>query len=110
MESPEAVRFVSSANNRGFVFVRHWGKSLMHNKNNNGPKIEPCGTPHLIAFPNDKTHLFGISDFYLRDMNLEKTEPGLLHHFPHFTPKISPLCRMILIYQLTMTNQLLSQK
>jgi hypothetical protein len=45
---------VSSANNRGFVFDRHWGKSLMYNKKNNGPKIEPCGTPHLITFSDDK--------------------------------------------------------
>ena len=34
IESPEAVRFVSSANNRGFVFDRHCGKSLMYNKRN----------------------------------------------------------------------------
>ena len=31
-ETPEAVRFVSSANNRGFVFDKHWGKSLIYNK------------------------------------------------------------------------------
>ena len=53
-ETPEAVRFVSSANNRGFVFDKHWGKSLIYNKKNNGPKIEPCGTPHLIALFDDK--------------------------------------------------------
>ncbi len=47
IESPEAVRFASSANSRGLVILRHSGKSLMYNKNNNGPKIEPCGTPHL---------------------------------------------------------------
>ena len=53
-ETPEAVRFVSSAYNRGFVFDEHWGKSLIYNKKNNGPKIEPCGTPHLIVFSDDK--------------------------------------------------------
>ena len=53
-EMPEAVRFVSSANNHGFVFDKHWGKSLIYNKKNNGPKIEPCGTPHLIVFSDDK--------------------------------------------------------
>jgi hypothetical protein len=39
---------VSSANNRGFVLFRQCGKSLMYNKKNNGPIIEPYGTPHLI--------------------------------------------------------------
>ena len=24
------------------------GKSLMYNRNSKGPKIEPCGTPHVI--------------------------------------------------------------
>ena len=43
------MRFVSSANSRGVVVLRHSGKSLMYNKNNNGPKIETCGTPHLIT-------------------------------------------------------------
>ena len=47
MEGPEAVRFVSSANSQGLVLFRHSGKSLMY-KHSNGPKIEPCGTPHLI--------------------------------------------------------------
>jgi hypothetical protein len=40
IESPKAVRFVSSANNRGFVLFRHWAKSFMYNKKNSGPKIE----------------------------------------------------------------------
>ena len=46
IESPEAVRFVSSANSQGFVILRHSGRSLMYNKNNSGPRIEPCGAPH----------------------------------------------------------------
>ena len=33
-ETPEAVRFVSLANNHGFVFDKHWGKSLIGNKKN----------------------------------------------------------------------------
>ena len=54
IEFAEAVRFVSSANNRGFVLFRQWGKLLMYNKKNNGPKIEPCGTPHLIKRWDEK--------------------------------------------------------
>ena len=46
-EYAEVVRFVSSANNRGFVLLRQRGRSLMYNKKSNGPKMEPCGTPHL---------------------------------------------------------------
>jgi hypothetical protein len=44
----EAVKFVSPANNRGFVLFRQCGKSLMYNKKNNGLNIELCGTPHFI--------------------------------------------------------------
>jgi hypothetical protein len=32
IKSPQAVRLMSSANNRGFVLYRHWGKSL-YNRN-----------------------------------------------------------------------------
>ena len=53
IEFAEAVKFVSSANNRGFaLFRRQCGKSLMSNKKNNGPNIEPCGTPHFIKRSN----------------------------------------------------------
>jgi hypothetical protein len=48
---------VSSANSRGLVLLRHSGKSLMYNRNSNGPKIEPWGTPHLINC-SDETDLF----------------------------------------------------
>ena len=27
--------------------------SFMYSKNNNGPKIEPCGTPQVICFISD---------------------------------------------------------
>ena len=50
------MRFVSSVNSRGLVFLRHSGKSLIYNKNSNGPKIEPCGTPYLIKC-SDETKL-----------------------------------------------------
>ena len=53
-ESSEAVRFVSSANIRGFVLFRRRGRSLMYSKKNSGPKIEPCGTPHVISRSDEK--------------------------------------------------------
>ena len=37
-----------SANIDGFLVERHLGKSFTYIKNNNnGPMIEPCGTPQL---------------------------------------------------------------
>ena len=40
---------VSSANNIGIALgSMTFGKSLMYTRNNNGPKIEPCGTPYFI--------------------------------------------------------------
>jgi hypothetical protein len=39
--------FVSSANMLAADEDRQFGRSFIYNKNNNGPKFEPCGTPHL---------------------------------------------------------------
>jgi hypothetical protein len=58
------IEFVSSANNRGFVLFRQCGKSLMYNKKNNGPNIEPCGTPHFIK-RSDENEFF-IWHFWFR--------------------------------------------
>ena len=30
--------------------------SLIYNKNNNGPSINPCGTPHFILLDNEQKH------------------------------------------------------
>ena len=30
----------------------------MYNKKSNGPKIEPCGTPHLIRRSDEKTFFY----------------------------------------------------
>ena len=57
IEFAEAVKFLSSANNRGFVLLRQRRRSLMYNKKSNGPKIEPCGTPHLIRRSDEKEFL-----------------------------------------------------
>lgn len=29
------------------------GKSFMYNKNNNGPKVDPCGTPTVMIKVSD---------------------------------------------------------
>ena len=42
------MTFVSSANRRGLVFSRHSDKSSIYDKNSNGPKIEPFGSPQSI--------------------------------------------------------------
>ena len=50
IQLPDEVIFVSSANIRGLVEFKHEGRSLIYNKNKSGPRIEPCGTPHVIFF------------------------------------------------------------
>ena len=45
---------VSPANKTDRLVVDTVVKSLMYNKNSNGPKLDPCGTPHLT---------FSLSDF-----------------------------------------------
>ena len=39
---------MSSANVLIFAFSKHLGMSLIYIKNRSGPRVEPCGTPHLI--------------------------------------------------------------
>ena len=34
-----------------------WFKSLIYNKNSNGPRIEPCGTPQEINFRDERQPL-----------------------------------------------------
>jgi len=37
----------------GVVELKHSGRSLIYNKNINGPKSEPSGTPQVIVFFDD---------------------------------------------------------
>ena len=53
---PDMNILVSSANKTERLVVDTAVKSLMYNKNSNGPKIDPCGTPHFT---------FSLSDFML---------------------------------------------
>ena len=46
-------RVVSCANNLALVVWRHLGKSLIYKRNKNGPRLDPCGTPHLSSFTSD---------------------------------------------------------
>ena len=46
-------KFVSSAKINGLACVRQFGRSLMYKMNNNGPRIDPCGTPFLILMASD---------------------------------------------------------
>ena len=41
---------VSSANLITFECTRHSEKSLKLIKNKSGPKMDPCGTPHVTGF------------------------------------------------------------
>ena len=47
---------VSSAKSRVSKFDA-FGRSLTCVENNNGPKVEPCGTPHAILFCSEETLL-----------------------------------------------------
>ena len=53
---PDINILVSSANKTDRLVVDTVVKSLMYNKISNGPKIDPCGTPHFT---------FSLSDFML---------------------------------------------
>ena len=46
---PAQDRFVSSANMEACVYLRHIGRSFIYGENSKGPKLEPCGTPHLTV-------------------------------------------------------------
>ena len=39
------------------ICSRQFGKSFMYIENSNGPRLDPCGTPHWIAFCSDFTLL-----------------------------------------------------
>ena len=43
-------KLVSSVNIIGTSTFEELERSFAYKKNNNGPTIEPCGTPHLISF------------------------------------------------------------
>ena len=48
---------VSSANRMNFNILEEKHKSFTYIKNNNGPKMDPCGTPHVIRTGWDKVPL-----------------------------------------------------
>ena len=87
IEFDEAVRFVSSANNRGLVLFGQLGKSLMNNKKSNGPKIEPCSTPYLIKRSEEKE--FFIWHFWIwfvrYDLSKIRACPFLFRRVPTFS-------------------------
>jgi hypothetical protein len=45
---PVVNKFVSSAYKTTAAPGIYWGRSLMNNENNIGPKMDPCGTPILV--------------------------------------------------------------
>ena len=51
---PEKNILVSSANNTNFTIFEDIFKSLIYNKNNKGPRIEPCRTPQEINLRHEK--------------------------------------------------------
>ena len=63
---------VSSANSITLVCSRFRYRSLLHNKNNNGPKQLPCGAPILTSFLREYTCalLDATLHFTLRDLEL----------------------------------------
>ena len=49
-EEPKVDIFVSSASMEAWVCLRQFGRSLIYNVKSNGPKLDPCGIPHVIKF------------------------------------------------------------
>jgi hypothetical protein len=47
--SSDISMFMSSANGTILGSRTFKGKSFIYNKNNNGPRVEPCGTPCVIS-------------------------------------------------------------
>ena len=45
---PVKNKLLSSANKSKKADFAASGKSFMYIRNNNGPRIDPCGTPHLM--------------------------------------------------------------
>ena len=48
----------SSANKSENITSDAFARSLMYNKNNNGPSMDPCGTPHVIRCLDDTVSLY----------------------------------------------------
>ena len=48
----------SSANKSEYMTSDALARSLMYNRNNNGPSIDPCGTPHVIRCLEDNSSLY----------------------------------------------------
>ena len=42
-----------SANSLGFDVFKLFSRSFIYHRNRMGPRLEPCGTPHLIFFAAD---------------------------------------------------------
>ena len=47
--SPDKNRFESSANSTENILLDTVARSFIYNKNNSGPKMDPCGTPQTIV-------------------------------------------------------------
>ena len=58
IDLPDTDMSVSSANNMIKLDLHAVCISFTYNKNNRGPKIDPCGTPQLILPISDLTPLY----------------------------------------------------
>ena len=54
---PLRNKLVSSAHNMGNADLQLDGKSFTYTRNNKGPKIDPCGTPHVRVWWSDTVSL-----------------------------------------------------
>ena len=62
--SPATVRFVSSANSRGLTCLRQSGRSFMYKRNKSGPRMEPCGIPHVTLLSEVITSPSMVGDLF----------------------------------------------
>ena len=81
---PETVKEVSLAYSLIENILEAWVKSFVYNKNNKGPRIDPCGTPNKICKVSEKIHLRAPFAFYkfIKDQFLD-------HCFSWYMPTTS---------------------
>ena len=61
---------VSSAYKFEAVSLKAWGGSLILNKNRSGPRMEPCGTPHVSKPSSEKTPSSNTKNFLFERYDL----------------------------------------
>ena len=83
MDVPFTCTILSSANILHVAFERHEGKSLLNNRNNKGPRTDPCGTPVFISLGDDNwPFMFTICDLSERYLENHSNSASVNPYLP----------------------------